>query len=624
MKNILLVFVLLFTTLLTAQKKTTVPDSQYEVKRTIYESYLTKEGVLVLATKNGVLGLKSNSIEPIFNFTDFGKVLPENLSFVRNTPYLIINKTNEANKMMSKSALINHRTGKTVFNTKVKGWKYVRLDVLMAQNKLVVTGFRDKTGKWKLGTAVYDLTTGEQEGYSRLKLNDFTGSRPFLLKDELILSTHNKLKKVDLINGSELWSLKAKRINNIVTNQAEKGFYGFGVQGVHKFGAGGDLLWDAPFEVGGTVSKIEFLDQGLAIVNQDKKTSKSFGKILGRFIGAPSKKSKIISYISLINTDNGKSLWEKSIMFNGNLQHFYNMEDGILFGSDEGEINIISYEGKPIFEKSLTVGKNILAMTPVPLGLLYISSEETNIVDINSGKGVLEQPLKYPGAKAVSSAFDSKNNRYLINVDKKLYGIDAKTGTVVNLTISNFKGDEIPTAIEVRKEGILLTSSQNMRLLDWDGKEIWHHFYRAGGYKISDIEIAQAVKRAKKVTAVTNRIQNIYSEATKDKKVSNTQSDIASRLFALGKMLGSNNVAERMIRQRDFRSRASSATKNHYYIFTLLDDTNALIKINKDTGEIEKTIFITGLDPEYHVDSESGSLYYKAGKQLIYVYDLKK
>ena len=46
---------------------------------------------------------------------------------------------------------------------------------------------------------------------------------------------------------------------------------------------------------------------------------------------------------------------------------------------------------------------------------------------------------------------------------------------------SKFEGKEDPTGIEIRSGGILLTSSQNMMMLDWQVNEVWHEYYRAPG-----------------------------------------------------------------------------------------------------------------------------------------------
>ena len=78
------------------------------------------------------------------------------------------------------------------------------------------------------------------------------------------------------------------------------------------------------------------------------------------------------------------------------------MEDGILFGIYEGGINKVSFDGKTLFKKPLKTGENILTMAETPQGLLYITSEDANIVNLNTGDQVWSKPLKYRRADYVS------------------------------------------------------------------------------------------------------------------------------------------------------------------------------------------------------------------------------
>ena len=72
------------------------------------------------------------------------------------------------------------------------------------------------------------------------------------------------------------------------------------------------------------------------------------------------------------------------------------------------------------------------------------------------------------------------------------------------------------------------------------------------------------------------------------------------------------------------RFKASAATENAQFILTKLDSGVGLVKVNKDSGKIEKEILLKDKKPEYKVDEYGGYLYYKANDKTIYAYDLKK
>ena len=72
------------------------------------------------------------------------------------------------------------------------------------------------------------------------------------------------------------------------------------------------------------------------------------------------------------------------------------------------------------------------------------------------------------------------------------------------------------------------------------------------------------------------------------------------------------------------RFKATSATKDAQFILTKLDDGVGLVKVNKDTGKIDKEILLKDKKPTYEVDDFGGMLYYQANGSTIYAYDLKK
>src|SRR5690606_7814100 len=147
----------------------------------------------------------------------------------------------------------------------------------------------------------------------------------------------------------------------------------------------------------------------------------------------------------------------------------------------QGGINKISFEGQTLFKKPLKTGENILTMAQTPQGLIYITGEDTNIINLETGEQVWSKPLKYKRADAVSSTFDKNKSRYLISTDETLYAVDANSGEVTTLAESKFEEKESPSHVEVRGDKILLTSDQNMMMYDIDGKQQWHEYYRSPG-----------------------------------------------------------------------------------------------------------------------------------------------
>ncbi|WP_299225059.1 PQQ-binding-like beta-propeller repeat protein [uncultured Psychroserpens sp.] len=613
LKNLVLVVFVMNATLLSAQKAE-APDHNYQLGAKINEMTITEGGTVVVATNDGLVGIKPGEDNLLFNFTDYGRVKPEELFFVPQAPYVIIGQTGFAN-LSTKKAVIDYMSGKKLFSTEDNGWKQVyTCDVMMPQNKLVVSGQRRANEKYASAVAVYDLNTGAED--YRFNLVDPTKvtmktfmvtGRPLLLKDKLLIPTSQGIL-AKTKSGETLWQNKVKNVNWMTNNESETDIYAFAATTngkntrIYKINANGSEAWGDERKVKGSVANFQILPQGLAVVSNVVGGSGTF---------AAASESKI----TMFSASTGADLWEKAPKTKGYVQHFYIMEDGILFGIASGGINKISYDGKTLFKKPLKTGENILTMAQTPQGLIYITSEDANIVNLETGEQVWKKPLKYKRADAVSSDYDAKNDRYLISADDELFSIDANTGEASVLAESDFEGKEAPTSVEVRAGGILLTSDQNMMLLDWQGETSWHEYHRAPGKSAFGAILAGVTAVATAATAMA-----AYDAANQNRNRLGNYTDRGQRYADLGDGMAAASGAS--VAEMLKRFKATSATQNAQFILTKLDEGVGLVKVNKDTGVVEKEIILKDKKPEYQVDEFGGYLYYKANDKTIYTYNL--
>lgn len=606
-------FIAFFILVQVQAQKAEQPDQSYELGSKINETTLTQGGTLVVATNNGLAGIKPSQKDLLFNFTDYGRVKGEELFFVPNTPYVIVDQSGFGG-MSSKKAVIDFISGKVLFSTEKNGWKTVNTcDVLMPENKLVVSGQRTSKEKFANAVAVYDLNTGNQESYFTMKGNRLVSGRPFILGQNILLPTSKELLSININTGDIIWETKVGGVNWMQADPSGKEIYTFegrnnGDTKVSKVSSTGAILWPKEQTLKGSVSRFEILPNGLAVVSDVDNSGKSG---IGALAAGRSE-----SKIAFLNTANGEDLWDKAPKTKGYVQHFYIMDDGILFGIYEGGINKISYDGKTLFKKPLKTGENIQVMAETPQGLIYITDSDANIVNLNTGDQVWEKPLKYKRASTVSSDFDAKNNRYLISADGELYAIDATTGESNVLANLKFEGKESPTSVEVRENGILLTSDQNMMMLDWNGTQKFHNYYRAPGKSAFGAILAGVSAVAAATTAMAS-----YHAANQNRNKLGSYTTRGQNYADFGDNMAAvsgASVAE-MLR----RFKATSATKDDRFVLTKLDDGVGLVKVSKDSGEVSKEIILKDKKPEYIVDEIGGVLYYQSGNSSIYVYDLK-
>jgi len=595
-------------------QKAEQPDNIYKLGGKINDMVLTELGTLVLATNDGLAGIKPENSSVLFNFTDYGRVKPEELFFVPMSPYVIVDQSGFSG-MSSKKAVIDYLSGQTLFGSEKNGWKIVySCDVIMPQNKLVVSGQRTMKEKSAVAIAVYNLENGDQESFFTVKGNRIVSGTPLLLNNDIIVPTGKELINISMNSGDMSWTAPVKNVNWMVADDSETNIYTFenmnnGDTKINKINKSGGVLWDKERKVKGGVTNFEILPNGLAVVsNVDNSGKSGLGKLAS---------SRSESKIAFLSATDGEDLWEKAPKTKGYVQHFYIMDDGILFGLFEGGINKISFDGNTLFRKPLKTGEDILTMAQTPQGLIYITGSDANIVNLKTGDQIWEKPLQYKRADAVSSTYDANNNRYLIAADGKIFAIDENTGASSVLAEVKFDGKEDPTGIEIRDNGILLTSDQNMMMLNWDGSEQFHKYYAAPGKSAAGAILMGITAVATAATAAAS-----YNKALQNRNQLGQFTDKGERYKNFGNQMVAHSAAS--INEMLKKFNATSATENDQFILTKLDDGVGLVKVNKDNGSVSKEIVLKDKKPEYEIDDFSGVLYYKADNSTIYLYDLKK
>ena len=611
-------FVSLLSTVLMAQKAEQ-PDWNYDIGGKINEMYLTGAGTLVVASNDGLVGIKPGSNELLFKFTDYGRVKPEELNFVPQSPYVMVA---QGGFMSSKKTVIDFISGQVLFSSEGNQWKQIfTSNIAMPQNKFIVSGLQKTGGLAENNTpkvAVYDLGTGKEDfsfylfppGKTTMKSYLVTGE-PLLLKDKMLIPTSQGIL-AKTFTGETVWENKIKNVNWMVADETETEIYAFESNAnktnmkIYKIGTNGQELWEKEAKVKGQVVNFEILPQGLAVVS-----NKSSGGSNSVFA------AKDESEIGFLSAQTGEDLWDKAPKTKGYVQHFYIMDDGILFGIQQGGINKISFDGKTLFKKPLKTGENIMTMAHTPQGLIYITSEDANIVNLETGDQVWKKPLKYKRATSVASAFDQKNNRYLISADDEIMAVDANTGEVTEFAKTDFDEKEAPDNLQVRDNGIFLGSSQNMTLVNFDGKESYHNYYKSP----SKSTFAKIVGGVLAVASTAMAASHAYVAGANRNSLGN-YNDIGKEHDRASKMFSAIGTASFEFMSQRFK--ATAATENSQFILTKLDDGVGLVKVNKDSGSVEKEILLKDKKPEYEVDEYGGVLYYKAKDDLIYAYDLKK
>jgi hypothetical protein len=195
--------------------------------------------------------------------------------------------------------------------------------------------------------------------------------------------------------------------------------------------------------------------------------------------------------------------------------------------------------------------------------------------------------------------------------------INEDSGEINTLAKYDFEEKENPTKLEVRNNGLLLSSDQNIMMLNFDGSEKFHEYYKSPGKStfakiafavVAVASVAMASAAAYQAGANKNSIGQYNSYGADMNRKSEMFSAIGSASF--------NEMSKRF--------KATAATKDAQFVLSKLDDGVGLVKVSKDTGKPVKEIILNDKKPEYEVDELGGVLYYKANNSTINAYDLNK
>ena len=607
-----IVFLLAGSLILNAQKAET-PDFTYDIGGKIDQMTLTSSGVMLITHSKGLAGVKPGQDGLVFNFDDYGKVKQEEIFIVPNTPYVMVGQAGFGG-IAAKQSVIDVVSGKRLFDTKANGWKAAgRPTLMMPENKLIVSGQRTAKEKYTQAVGIYDMGTGNEIKLFKLKGSNSLTGRPSIIDGGVIRPTVKGIYRIDMNTGAENWVVDLKNVAYVIPDKDGKSIYAVQGKGknhmIHKISASGAQIWGEGKKLKGVVSNFEVTPKGLAIVSDVADSGK---KGLGKLASA-----KAQSNISFLSSSTGEDLWEKAPKTKGYVQHFYIVDDGILFGVGEGGINKISFDGNPLFKKPLKTGENIHTMALTKQGMIYITDTDADIINLDTGESIWSKPIKYKKAKAVTSTYDEAHSRFLISTGDEMISIDENSGDISTLATYKFDEKEYPTGIDARNGGLLLTSDQNMMMLDFDGSEKFHEYYRSPGKSAFAIVALSALALASTAAmadasfqagANKNYLGQYNQYGAQKQREADAFAAIATASF--------NEMAKRF--------NATAATENAQFILTKLDDGIGLVKVNKDSGVVEKEIILKDKKPTYEVDGFGGYLYYLANNNSIYAYNLKK
>lgn len=478
-----------------------------------------------------------------------------------------------------------------------------------------------------------------------------------LSKTELLLVTVFNIYKIDITNGSFIWknsvSAESEKVANmsgafgnlvkdIAVNAADKSdivvryfenpsrtVFVLGVEkkenkpspdgkstvevfknSYHAYNMiDGKRLWSNAVEMGGKISQCAFYNENFVVMPNDDMMTK----------------------VNMFDLKTGAGKWGKKgkgTKIKGGVSSSYLANDKMMIvTSKSGKNSLFILDintGLPLFKKPTKISGEISQTFLTAKGILYVTNYEINAIDPATGILAFEQSI-YTNPALVKETDDKL---YVFDKSKgKIVSIDLMTCTVADISQNAISADgkEEFNSLELRTDGFILSSSQNLAYINRNGATVFNKYFPAPKESglMQALHYAQAARaayigvRAAQASVAFNDAARQTSSATGKQVLG----DFGNAYGDLSKE--ATGFALQSIKQAQARFKATAQSRDFVIILTDTDRGNVLAVVNKNTGELIGEVNLgREKNPKYTVDDITGQIFMENKKGNIVSYKL--
>jgi outer membrane protein assembly factor BamB len=672
----LIVLTILATTA-SAQPKTP-PAWSVKFKSPIQWQRVHSLGYVMVATADGLYGVNPNDGKVLWENKEFPALNPETFQEVEGTEFVTISYLTNQSSTIPMQAIIEVINGQVLFDSRKESIGVLSRHVLPASGKLLVIGMRPKNMVASL--FMYDIASGQQiwandelfkaesgggKGLlgklqtlsTELSSLQALTSEPIALDGESVLITHpNYVVRLNSATGKAIWknSIQPSKRAGVYFSPYKKGTVFIGTEVESSTGSGfttssggntgepqkfytnlyyaydlasGSSLWKQPAKENDLLNQVIVHEKGLIVCPRSSQKPT----------------------INLVNYETGQMMWGnkgKGIKGQGSVVSYIPTEKGLLITTafdnawnnkaEEYYLNILDPStGTFRYEKSVKIKGDLVRSEMTPKGLLFVTTKEVNILDTNTGTLLWGSSIEAgnPFNSDVPRPFPTGDNGagklYVYSPkEKAVFEVDKTAGTNRRITTAKieFEGKEVPRSIEVAKDGLVLTSDQNVMKIGFDGLLKFYKYYPAPRQPalVRALLMAQAV-RAAYIGAAASTYSAAFANASA-KTTDQTGKAIGQELSKSFGELGQAGFAysSRALKEFNARFKASQSTPTFMMMMTTQEKKgNQLIQVSKSNGDVLSAVDIKNdKEPEYDVDDIFNYVYYRPSATEIVCYKL--
>jgi len=627
---------------------------------------ITPAGALLVATDSSLAGVDIDHGQVTWEKPELAGIAADSVRPMEDSLLMIAERPDLL-------TIFDPVTGAVVFDSrKLALSKVVTRRVLPQSGTLLVHGQRTEG---PAVVALYDLSSGQQlwvndslftqgdapkkRGFGALmqNLTRMVGSGTELEvlqagPDAIIVHTLMGLRSLDARSGAVRWSASLPTQRGAVArhvrlyqsiDRADRIYVSFDDSLMAYKLADGQPLWAKPAKIDGWIRDIVQHPNGIVMLPQSPPANEATGNV--RIVNGV-----VQTGINVARYEDGATIADKPVRMHGSVI------DAIIAGNDvvlavDAEsktfVNVLDVPTATLRLKKDAKIKGQLAYAELtPAGLLYVSrpdatiNAEVNIIDLESGQQRFKDAIE-SGKPLSGNADDYNAARYYLhtavedqtlwvfaNRDHRLYAVDRGNGSF--RPVSNeikLQGGEDPTAMEIRQDGIVLTSPQNLVIVSRDGqikKQVYYPAPQAPGL-LRALYALNAV-RAGLYGAAASAYGDAFAQASRqatDPTMRHVSRQLAQAYTQQGKQLEGYSRQSAALATKRFK--ASLDLPNFVFMLTKSPEGkgNILLEIDKDTAQPRARVNLgKENEPAYAVDDIADMLFLESAPGTLVGYRL--
>jgi outer membrane protein assembly factor BamB len=390
--------------------------------------------------------------------------------------------------------------------------------------------------------------------------------------------------------------------------------------------ADGQPLWQKPATVNGRIRDIVQHPAGIIMLPE--------GQPEGQGTGNRTVINGVVQTgLNIARYEDGSTIASKPLKMRGAVMEAMVIGNAAVLAVDAESktfVNVLDVSAGTVrLKKDVKIKGRLSYAELTPVGLLYVSHSdasangEVNIIDLDAGKPRFKDAIE---SKNLLHAFDGRT--MYVFADHQVYAVDREDGSYKSLGGKiKLEGGEDPVAMEIRSEGVVLMSSQNLVVVGRDGQvkqQVYHPAPQLGGL-LRALHAVNAV-RAGLRGAAASAYGDAFAQASRrasDPMAQKLTSELATAFTQGGAQLQGYSRQSAAMATKRFK--ASLAVPGSVFMLTKAPEGkgNVLLQIDKDNGQPRTRVDLgKEKEPVYAVDDIAGMLFLRSGPGTLTGYRL--